>query len=133
MFDVETNAIAVGGELLVERRAEPWQELHAALKNIGVKRARLDAKELDLLFEAEEMGLFRRLGYPTMQAYMIAELECSRHTPRCTTCESGSPGARPISCSSRSSCRARRIQTSSCSRRSGGSPVGTVTTEYLTM
>ncbi|CAN5858473.1 hypothetical protein BH11MYX3_BH11MYX3_27490 [soil metagenome] len=80
MFDGETNTIAVGSELQAARCSEPWQELHAALKNIGVKRARLDAKELDLLFEAEEMGLFRRLGYPTMQAYMVAELECSRHT-----------------------------------------------------
>ncbi len=41
---------------------------------------RLDARELDLLLEAEETRLFRRLGHPTMAAYMVAELECSRHT-----------------------------------------------------
>ena len=79
MFDGGT-AIVVAGEAVTVARDEVWDELHRALKSIGVKRAVLDARELALLREAEEIGLFRRRGHPTMAAYMVAELECSRHT-----------------------------------------------------
>jgi len=78
MFDGGT--ITIEGLPLTVSRDEAWMELHAALQGIGVKRAKLDARELELLLEAEETRLFRRLGHPTMAAYMVAELECSRHT-----------------------------------------------------
>lgn len=78
MFDGGT--IEIDGAAVTARRDEAWMELHAALKGIGVKRAKLEARELELLREAEEVRLFRRLGHPTMAAYMTAELECSRHT-----------------------------------------------------
>lgn len=79
MFDGGTTLV-VGGEVVSEAREEAWAEMHRALRSIGAKRARLDARELVLLREAEEMGLFRRRGHATMAAYMVAELECSRHT-----------------------------------------------------
>lgn len=79
MFDGGME-IEVGGELITAARDEVWTELHRALKSIGTKRAVLDASELSLLREAEEIGLYRRRGHPTMAAYMVAELECSRHT-----------------------------------------------------
>ena len=78
MFDGGT--ITIEGQPLTVSRDEAWMEVHAELKGVGVKRAKLDARELDLLLEAEETRLFRRLGHPTMAAYMVAELECSRHT-----------------------------------------------------
>jgi Domain of unknown function (DUF222) len=78
MFDAGT--ITIEGLPLTVSRDEAWMELHAALQGIGVKRAKLDARELELLLEAEETRLFRRLGHPTMAAYMVAELECARHT-----------------------------------------------------
>ncbi len=78
MFDGGT--IVIEGLPLTVSRDEAWMELHAALQGVGVKRAKLDARELELLLEGEETRLFRRLGHPTMAAYMVAELECSRHT-----------------------------------------------------
>jgi len=77
MFD---GGVTVGGEVVTAVRDEAWTELHGALKKLGARRAVLDARELDLLREAEEMGLYRRRGHATMAAYMVAELECSRHT-----------------------------------------------------
>jgi len=78
MFD--GGAVIVGGEVVTAEREEVWTELHGALKKLGVRRAVLDARELDLLREADEIGLYRRRGHATMAAYMVAELECSRHT-----------------------------------------------------
>ncbi len=80
MFDGATTTITIGGEALTPPREEAWKELHVELKGLGIQRSMLDARELDLLLEAEDTGLFRRMGYPTMQAYLVAELECSRHT-----------------------------------------------------
>ncbi len=80
MFDGAIDVIMVGGQPLTSRREEAWEDLHGELKGLGVRRSQLDARELDLLLEAEDTGLFRRMGYPTMQGYMVGELECSRHT-----------------------------------------------------
>ncbi|MBA3463032.1 MAG: DUF222 domain-containing protein [Deltaproteobacteria bacterium] len=72
--------VKAGGAQPWMTSGEPWREVAAELKAIARAKAKLDARELWLLREAEECGVYRRLGFPTMQAYMIAELDCSRHT-----------------------------------------------------
>lgn len=76
MFDGAVAAEEAGNEA----GGDVGGELHRALVAIGAKRARLDARELGLLREAEELGVYRRRGHATMAAYMVAELACSRHT-----------------------------------------------------
>ena len=76
----EGGVIEVNCELVRLNWEQDWKELHARLKSIDVRRSQLDAEEMELLFEAEDTGLYRRLGHPTMTAYMVAELDCSVHT-----------------------------------------------------
>ena len=76
----EGGAIEINCEVVRQQVEEGLQELHAKLKDIGVSRGKLDALELELLFDAEDTRMFRRFGYPTMQAYMVAELDCTMHT-----------------------------------------------------
>src|SRR5512141_1614263 len=78
MFDGGT--IDVGGGEQASWAAEAWQDLHRRLKANHQQRSRLDARELDLLLEAEEAALHRRLGHPSLVEYMMAELDCTRHT-----------------------------------------------------
>jgi hypothetical protein len=59
---------------------EPWRMVATELEAIHRARVNLDGRELGLLVEAEECGVYRMLGYPTMAAYMIARLDCTRHT-----------------------------------------------------
>ena len=76
----EGGVIEIHCELAAQQVEEGLQELHAKLKSIEVNRGKLDALELELLFDAEDTRMFRRFGYPTMQAYMVAELDCTMHT-----------------------------------------------------
>jgi len=76
----EGGVIEINCELVRLDRQDYWKQLHAKLKGIDVRRSKLDAEEMELLFEAEDTELYRRLGHPTMTAYMVAELECSVHT-----------------------------------------------------
>jgi hypothetical protein len=77
---LDGGSIEFDGALLAHWHDESWRELHRKLKDNHAQRNRLDARELGLLFDAEETGMYRRLGYPTMPAYMMAELDCTRHT-----------------------------------------------------
>ena len=76
----EGGVVEIHCEVAAHQVEEGLQELHAKLKGIGVDRGKLDALELELLFDAEDTRMFRRFGYPTMQAYMVAELDCTMHT-----------------------------------------------------
>jgi hypothetical protein len=76
----EGGVIEVNCELVRLDSQDYWKQLHAKLKGIDVRRSKLDAEEMELLFEAEDAELYRRLGHPTMTAYMVAELECSVHS-----------------------------------------------------
>ena len=76
----EGGVVEIHCELAAQQVEEGLQELHAKLKGIGVNRCKLDALELELLFDAEDTRMFRCFGYPTMQAYMVAELDCTMHT-----------------------------------------------------
>ena len=76
----EGGVIEIDCAFAAQQVEEGLQELHAKLKGIGVNRGKLDALELELLFDAEDTRMFRRFGYPTMQAYMVAELDCTMHT-----------------------------------------------------
>ena len=73
----EGGVIEIDCAFAAQQVEEGLQELHAKLKGIEVNRGKLDALELELLFDAEDTRMFRRFGYPTMQAYMIAELDCT--------------------------------------------------------
>jgi hypothetical protein len=61
----------IGGE-------DEWKHLHGRLKELSKRRVVLEAIEADLLVEAEDTGLYRRLGYPTMHVYMEQELHYGR-------------------------------------------------------
>ena len=56
-----------------------WKDLHHRLRSIAKRRIALEAKEADLLIEAEEMGLYRRLSYTSMLEYMERELHYGPH------------------------------------------------------
>jgi hypothetical protein len=76
----EGGVVEINCELVRLDSQDYWKQLHAKLKSIDVRRSKLDAEEMELLFEAEDTELHRRLGHPTMTAYMVAELECSVHS-----------------------------------------------------
>jgi hypothetical protein len=71
----EGGVVEIHCELAAQQVEEGLQELHARLKSIGVNRGKLDALELELLFDAEDTRMFRRFGYPTMQAARGRDLD----------------------------------------------------------
>jgi len=77
MFDVGTQIL---DGCPVGASPQPWLDVHEQLVAIRKQRTALDARELGLLLEADHGALHRKLGYPTMVAYMMTELDCSRHT-----------------------------------------------------
>ena len=56
-----------------------WKDLHHRLRSIARRRIALEAKEADLLLEAEETRLYGRLGYTSMLEYMERELHYGPH------------------------------------------------------
>ena len=56
-----------------------WRDLHHQLRSIAKRRIALEAKEAELLLEAEETRLYLRLGYTSMLEYMDRELNYGPH------------------------------------------------------
>jgi hypothetical protein len=72
----------VVSELGDERAASyelEWQAVHRTLREWAKERAQLDAAGGTYLLEAEELHVFKRLGYPNMAEYMVGELDFTRH------------------------------------------------------
>lgn len=63
-----------------DERERAWRALYAELKSVWMKRTALEAREIELLLEAEETRLFRWLGYPTIYAFIEKELGYSHHS-----------------------------------------------------
>ena len=57
-----------------------WRALHHRLVQISRQRRLLEAEETELLVEAEDCGLYRRLGHVSMQEYLEVHLGYTRHT-----------------------------------------------------
>jgi hypothetical protein len=77
MSDVFDNATKP--EVTDAVRETDWKALHAMLRELARQRVALEAREADYLVEADDMHLYRRLGYSTMAEYMERELHYSPH------------------------------------------------------
>jgi hypothetical protein len=73
----DRSAVITGGP-----RDEDWKALHTRLRSIAKRRVALEAEEARYLIEAEETGLYRRLGYTTMAEYMERELNWGPHAAK---------------------------------------------------
>src|SRR5262245_48952532 len=73
-----------GGEIASEQERaasydSEWRSVHDRLREIARRRVELEAEEGTYLLEAEDLHVFRRLGYRTMIEYMVGELGYTRH------------------------------------------------------
>ena len=57
-----------------------WRALHRKLIELSRQRRVLEAEETELLVEAEDSRLYRRLGHVSMHEYMEVHLGYTRHT-----------------------------------------------------
>ena len=60
-------------------RERAWMRLHRELKAAFQQRVALEAREVELLLEADETRLYRRLGYTSIYSYIEGELGHSHH------------------------------------------------------
>ncbi|MBL0212845.1 MAG: HNH endonuclease [Myxococcales bacterium] len=60
-------------------RERDWIALHEEITSVGKQIVCLEAREVDLLLEAEETKLYRRMGFPTIYAYIEAVLHRTHH------------------------------------------------------
>ncbi len=60
-------------------RERDWLALHEEILSVGKQIVCLEAREIDLLLEAEETKLYRRMGFPTIYAYSESVLQHSHH------------------------------------------------------
>ncbi|MBL0214153.1 MAG: HNH endonuclease [Myxococcales bacterium] len=60
-------------------RERDWVKLHEEIISVGKQIVCLEAREIDLLLEAEETKLYRRMGFPTIYAYIESVLQHSHH------------------------------------------------------
>ncbi len=60
-------------------RERDWIQLHEEITSVGRQIICLEAREVELLLEAEETKLYRRMGFPTIYAYIEAVLQYSHH------------------------------------------------------
>ncbi|MBL0216637.1 MAG: HNH endonuclease [Myxococcales bacterium] len=60
-------------------RERDWIKLHDEITSVGKQIVCLEAREVDLLLEAEETKLYRRMGFPTIYAYIESVLQHSHH------------------------------------------------------
>jgi len=67
-------------EVRAAERAEDCRHLHARLKAFAKQRAALDASEARCLVIAEEIEIWKAIGYTTMLAYLEGELGYGPHT-----------------------------------------------------
>jgi hypothetical protein len=61
-------------------REDEWAGLDRRLREVAKQRGALDAREADLLRQAEELQLWRAFGYTTMLEYMERAMGYSPHT-----------------------------------------------------
>ncbi len=71
-----TSATSTGLDQIED---DGWRTLHQRLRTLHEHLAVLDAEMMDLLVEAEDSGLYRRLGYVTMTEYLEREHGYGRH------------------------------------------------------
>ena len=60
-------------------RERAWMALYAELRSVWKRRTALEAREIELLIEAEETYLYRWLGYPTIYVFIEQEIGYSHH------------------------------------------------------
>ncbi|MBL0214613.1 MAG: HNH endonuclease [Myxococcales bacterium] len=60
-------------------RERDWIKLHQEITSVGKQIVCLEAREIDLLLEAEDTKLYRRMGFPTIYAYIESVLQHSHH------------------------------------------------------
>ncbi|MBL0215882.1 MAG: HNH endonuclease [Myxococcales bacterium] len=60
-------------------RERDWIKLHEEITSVGKQIVCLEAREVELLLEAEETKLYRRMGFPTIYAYIEGVLQHSHH------------------------------------------------------
>ena len=82
MFDsAATDALQapLADAYAVTCRERDWIALHEEITSVGKQIICLEAREIDLLLEAEETKLYRRMGFPTIYAYIESVLQHSHH------------------------------------------------------
>ncbi len=60
-------------------RERDWIQLHDEIMSVGKQIICLEAREVELLLQAEETKLYRRMGFPTIYAYIEGVLQYSHH------------------------------------------------------
>ncbi|MBL0217905.1 MAG: HNH endonuclease [Myxococcales bacterium] len=60
-------------------RERDWLKLHDEIQSVGKQIICLEAREIDLLLEAEDTKLYRRMGFATIYAYIESVLQHSHH------------------------------------------------------
>ena len=80
MFENGAEPIMFDGPLLVQQREDGYQRLHAEIVSVGQQITALEARECDLFFDAAETGLYRRMGYATIHAYIQGVRGYTHHT-----------------------------------------------------
>ena len=73
------DSVSINGNEAAAIAEADWKDLHHRLRSIAKRRIALEAKEAELLLEAEETGLYRRLSYTSMLEYMERELNYGPH------------------------------------------------------
>ncbi len=77
MFDGGTSQSEDAHAVTIRER--DWIQLHDEITSVGKQIVCLEAREVELLLEAEETKLYRRMGFPTIYAYIEAVLQYSHH------------------------------------------------------
>ena len=62
-----------------ESRERTWLKLHEEIVSVGKQIVALEARVVDLLFEADETRLYKRMGFTSIYPYIERVLGCSRH------------------------------------------------------
>ncbi len=63
----------------VSVRERDWRTLHDEILSVGKQIVCFEAREIELLLEAEETLLYQRMGFPTIYAYIEAVRDYSHH------------------------------------------------------
>src|SRR4051812_31202190 len=79
MLDVGGIETVTQGVCAAVDRESGWMALHQEIVSVKLRRTALEAREIELLLDAEETRLFRRFGYASIYAYIEAELGYSHH------------------------------------------------------
>ncbi len=79
MLDSGTSQTQLEDVYAVAIRQRDWRALHDEIVAVGKQIVCLEAREIDLLLEAEETLLYRHMGFPTIYAYIEAVRDYSHH------------------------------------------------------